>query len=244
MLKGSRKYWFIAIVCGLVTALLAYRYLMDLRASFSPDNLVQVVVASEDIKKDTVIIRSQVKLASVPAQYVNAAAPHELENVVGKTAVADIAAGEQILKPRMVSRADKNQRLAYAIPKDKRAVSIPIDTISGVSGYIRAGDRVDIVATIDIPLDEQGDAKAKTFSILTLQNIEVLAVGENLELADKKKSAGSNSMTLAVRVEDSLPLILASERGNLRLLLRSPVDKSTVKIPPYQPRNLLGTAAK
>jgi len=239
LLKGSKKYWFVAVICGLVTAMLAYRYLMDLKVSYSPDNLVQVVVATEKIKQDSLISRRQVKLASVPAQYANGAAPHRLENVVGKTAITDILAGEQVLVSRMVSSADKNERLSYAIPQHERAISIAIDNISGVAGYIKAGDRVDIVATIDVPMDEQGNENARTFSILTLQNIQVLAVGENLELADKKKSAGSKSLTLAVKVEDSLPLVLASERGNLRLLLRSPVDKSTVAVPPYQIRNLL-----
>lgn len=240
-MKGSRKYWFVAVICGLVTAMLGYRYLMDLKANYSPNNLVQVVVATENIKKDSLISRSQVKLAAVPSPYVNAIAPHKLEAVVGKTAIADISPGEQVLISRLVSSTDKNQRLSYAVPPQKRAVSIAIDDISGVAGYIKAGDRVDIVATIDVPLDEQGNGNARTFSILTLQNIEVLAVGENLELADKKKSAGSKSLTLAVKVEDSLPLVLASERGSLRLLLRSPVDKSTVTVPPYQTRNLLGS---
>lgn len=240
MLKGSRKYWFIAIVCGLVTAMLAYRYLQDVRTRFSPDNLMQVVVATEEIKKDTAISRSQVKLAYVPAQYVNASAPHRVEIVVGKTATADIAAGEQVLQSRMVSSADKSERLAYAIPQNKRAVSIAVNDISGVAGYVKVGDHVDIVATMDVPMDEQGNGNSRAFSILTLQNIEVLAVGENLQLADKNKSAGSKSLTLAVKPEDSLPLVLASERGNLRLLLRSPVDKSTVTLPPCQPRSLLG----
>jgi len=241
-LKGSRKYWFIAIVCGLVTTMLGYRYLMDLRTSYSPNNLVQVVVAKENIKMDSLISRSQVKLAAVPAPYVNAIASHRIETVVGKTAIADISAGEQVLVSRLVSPTDKNKRLSYAVPPQERAVSIAIDNISGVAGYVKAGDRIDIVATIDVPLDEQVNGNTRTFSILALQNIEVLAVGENLELADKKKSAGSKSLTLAVKVEDSLPLVLASERGNLRLLLRSPVDKSIVAVPPYQTRNLLGEA--
>jgi len=239
LLKGSRKYWFIAVICGLTTAMLAYRYLIDLKASYSPDNLVQVVVATENIEKDSLITRSQVKLTDIPGQYANNGAPHSLEKVIGKTATANITVGEQILKSRVVSPLDKTNRLRYAIPRDKRAVSIAIDNISGVAGYIKAGDRIDVVATIDVPIDEQVNGSKRTFSILTLQNIEVLAVGENLELADKKQSAGTKSLTLAVKVEDSLPLILASERGSLRLLLRSPVDKRSVALPPYQIQNLL-----
>lgn len=242
MLKGSRKYWFIAIVCGLVAAMLVYRYLQDLKTAYSPDNLMQVVVATENIKKDTVISRSQVKLTQVPAQYVNPAAPHRMENVVGKTAASDITVGEQVLQTRMVTSADKNERLAYAIPRNKRAVTVAVNNISGVAGYVKTGDHVDILATLDISMDDQGSGNSKAFTVLTLQNIEVLAVGDSLELPDKNKSAGSKSLTLAVRLEDSLPLVLASERGNLRLLLRPPVDKTTVTLPPCQARNLLGAA--
>lgn len=243
MLRGSRKYWFVAVVCGLVTAMLTYRYISDLKTSYSPDNLVQVVIAREHITRDTMISRGQVKLAAIPAQYVNVGAVHRIESVLGKTAAADMPAGEPVLMSRLVSSAKKAERLAYAIPPQQRAVSIAVDSISGVAGYIKAGDRIDVVATVDVPMDEQGNGNARTFSILTLQNIEVLAVGDNLELADKKKSAGSKSLTLAVKVEDALPLVLASERGNLRLLLRSPVDKSTKTVSPIPLRTLLESAS-
>jgi len=140
----------------------------------------------------------------------------------------------------LVSANDKSQRLAYSIPASKRAVSIPVDSISGVSGYIKAGDRVDIVATLDIPVsDSAAGGNASVFTVVALQDIEVLAVGENPELVAKKSAEAAKSITLAVSVQEAQPLILGSERGNLRLLLRPPVDKSKTGLAPFQLKDFL-----
>lgn len=238
MFKGTRKYWFIAVVCGIAAVLLSYQYLQDIKSRYRPDDLVQVVKARQAISKDSLITKKQVELDSLPAKFVHPDSINDLKLVVGKTAITDIAAGEEILKQRLVSVNEKSDRLAYSIPVSKRAVSIPIDSISGVSGYIKAGDRVDIIVTADIAMgDTAGNTNA--FSVLSLQDIEVLAVGENPELLNKKSAEGAKSITLAVSIKEAQPLILGSERGNLRLLLRPPVDKSKTSLVPFQLKDLL-----
>ncbi len=240
MLKGTRKYWFIAVVCGIAAALLSYQYLQDIKSRYRPDDLVQVVKAREAIAKDSLISKNQVELDSLPAKFVHPNSLNNLNLAVGKTAITDIAAGEEILKQRLVSADEKSHRLAYTIPASKRAVSIPIDSISGVSGYIKAGDRVDIVTTVDIPIsDLAAGGSASAFSVVTLQDIEVLAVGQNPELLTKKSAEGDKSITLAVSLQEAQPLILGSERGNIRLLLRPPVDKSKTGIAPFQLKDFL-----
>jgi len=240
VLKGSRKYWLIAVLCGLVAALLFYRYMQDIKTSYLPDDLIKVVRATASIKKDTLISDKQVEVVELPAQYAHPDSLRSKEAVVGKIAVSDIAAGEEILKQKLLSPEDKDRRLAYAVPKLKRAVSIPIDNISGVSGFIEPGDKVDVVATVDIPVrDFQGNEKPTSFSILVLQDIEVLAVGVNPDIAGKENSAVGKTLTLAVSVEEAQPLVLASERGNLRLLLRSPIDDSKADLKLYQLKDFL-----
>lgn len=239
MLKGTRKYWFIAVICGITATLLFYQYMQDVKSRYRPDHLVQVVKAREAISKDSLITKNQVELDNLPAKYVHPESLDELNLVVGKTAITDIADGEQIIKQRLVSADEKNQRLAYAIPASKRAVSIPTDSISGVSGYIKAGDRVDIVATVDIALGDAASGNTNAYSVLSLQDIEVLAVGENPELLTKKSAEGAKTITLAVSVQEAQPLILGSERGNLRLLLRSPIDKTKTALTPYQLKDFL-----
>lgn len=239
MLKGTRKYWFIAIICGIAAVLLSYQYLQDIKSRYRPDDLIQVVKARETIRKDSLITKDQVELDHLPAKFVHPDSLSNLNLVVGKTAITNISAGEEILKQRLVSADEKSHRLAYIIPASKRAVSIPIDSISGVSGYIKAGDRVDIVTTVDIPVSDAAGGSTRAFTVVTLQYIEVLAVGGNPELLTKKSTEPAKSITLAVSVQEAQPLILGSERGNLRLLLRPPVDKSKIGLAPFQLKDFL-----
>lgn len=234
MLKGTRKYWFIAIICGLIAVLLSYQYMQDIKSRYSPDDLVKVVKARQMISKDSLITSAQVELESVPAQYVHPNSVKNLDMVVGKTAITDIAAGELILKERLVTDDEKKQRLAYMIPENMRAVSIPVDSTSGVSGYIKPGDRVDIAATVDIPVSNEAGGSAIAVTAITLQDIEVLAVGNNPDLTVKKNAEEAKTLTLAVSIKDAPPLILASERGNIRLMLRPPVDKSKTSVAPFK----------
>lgn len=238
MLKGSKKYWVLAVLCGLAAAFFSYQYLQDLKTRYSPDNLVPVLMAGEKINKDSIINAKQLTVDYLPAQYVHPQALRSREGAAGKTAITEIMAGEQVLESRLLSESNRREQLAYNIPKDRRAVSVAIDNISGVAGYIKTGDYVDVIATMDIA-DAGSKENSRTYSILTLQEIKVLAVGENIELGDKKNAGTGKTITLAVTINEALPLVLASERGNLRLLLRSPVDKSKVNLAPYQPGNLL-----
>jgi pilus assembly protein CpaB len=240
MLKGSRKYWVIAIICGLVASFLSYRYLQDIKSRYSPDDLVPVVMAKITINKDSPIKAEQLKVENLPGKYVHPDALHNVKDVAGKIATTSIIAGEEILGPKLLSSADKANRLAYMIPGSKRAVSIPVNEISGVAGFVKVGDRVDIMATIDLPSGtDQVTEKPIGYSILTLQDIEVLAIGENPEILDKKSPGGGKTLTLAVSLQEAQPLVLASERGNLRVLLRSPVDQSRTNLAPFQLKNFL-----
>lgn len=241
MLKGSRKYWLIALLFGLAAGLAFYRYLQEIKELYRPDDLVQVVRAREAIPGNSVINEKQVEITSLPAKYVHPDALVKENAVVGKIATSDISAGEEILKGRLLSAKDSDRRLAYTIPVSKRAVSIPIDNINGVSGFIEAGDRVDIIGTVDIPLPTaQGNETSRTYSVLTLQNIEVLAVGENPDTVNPKNPVGPKTITLAVAIQEAQPLVLASERGKLRLLLRHPVDKARAELAPFRLQDFLG----
>ncbi|MEN6324928.1 MAG: Flp pilus assembly protein CpaB [Syntrophomonas sp.] len=230
MFVGTRKYWVVAIICGLVASLLSYQYIEKIKTSYEPDNLSEIVKASQNIKKDSIITAEQITVEKIPDNYIHPDGMKDKKLVVGKTAISNIFAGEQILKQDLLSSSSNTGRLAYSIPVNKRGVSIPIDSISGVSGYIKPGDRVDIIGTIEIPVGE----KPVSFSVYTLQNIEILAMPNNQTDNGKKTAVDAKSIVLAVAPQEVQRLVLASEKGNLRLLLRSPVDKSWVVLPPYQ----------
>lgn len=233
LLKGTRKYWLIAIICGLLAAFLFYRYIEELKASSQPANLVEVLIAGEAIKKDSIITAKQVKLVEIPDQYASNNCLHKKDEAIGKIAVTDMAAGEVIMPHKLLS-AGRKEKLSYSVPISRRAVAIPIDAVSGVAGSVKPGDHVDIIGTLDIAAP--GSDKAIAYSIFTLQDIPVLMVGDD---ADGQKSSAKSTVVLSVASEEVQRLVLMSERGKLRLVLRSPVDQSRVTLPPLRLEDLL-----
>ncbi|MEN6391835.1 MAG: Flp pilus assembly protein CpaB [Syntrophomonas sp.] len=238
MLRGTRKYWLIALVFGLLVAALFYRYLHDMKTAYTPKDLVPVVKANQNIPKDTVINTNALVIENIPAQYVHPDAVRDMTAVAGKVTTTNIAAGEQILNQKMLGTSDEEKRLAYTVPQNKRAMSIAVDSVSGVSGNIQQGDIVDVIAVIDVKT--AGETDAVTYSLLAAQNITVLSIGENTSTsAEKKTQDKATTVTLAVSVEEAQRLALATEKGAIRLLLRSPVDKATTVAPAMGPKEFV-----
>jgi len=239
VLKGTRKYWFIAIICGIIASLLFYQYLQELKNRYTPNDLVQIVKARSVIAADTLIGNDRIEVTKIPSKYVHSETIKDPKDVVGKIAVTDIAAGEPILKSKVVTPGDKNTRFSYGINNWIRAVSVAVDNVSGVSGYIEAGDKVDVIATVDIPVkDTQGRENLTPFCIFSAQNIEVLAVGSK-GLVNNKNTQEVKTVTLAMPVDQVQSVVLASEKGRIRLILRSPVDKSENELPPFTLKDYL-----
>lgn len=237
MLRGTRKYWLIALVFGLLVAALFYRYLHDMKTAYTPKDLVSVVKAKENIPKDTVIDINSLVVEEIPTQYVHPDAARDKTAVAGKVTTSNIAAGEQILNQKMLGASDEEKRLAYVVPQNKRAMSVAVDSVSGVSSHVQPGDVVDVVAVIDVKT--AGEGEAITYSLLVVQNVEVLAIGENAGSTAEKKNQDESTVTLAVTVEEAQRLAMATEKGAIRLLLRSPVDKGTITLPAMGPKEFV-----
>jgi pilus assembly protein CpaB len=139
MLKGTKKYWLVAMVCGLAASILFYRYLQDIEASYSPDKLVSVVVARTAIESDSRITADQLKIENIPARFAHPNALHDIKDVAGKITTGTLVAGQSILSQQLVNSTDKAKRLSYSIPNSQRAVSIAVNDVSGVSVLLRPG---------------------------------------------------------------------------------------------------------
>ena len=237
MFKGVKKYWFIAIICGLIAAGLFYVFLLQVEEQYRPDDLVTVVKAAQPIAADEVIRLEQLMTAEVPAKYAHPNGARDTADVVGKISTTDIAAGEEVIKEKLVGEKEKVGRLAYNVPLNKRAVAIEINEASAVSYNVQPGDHVDVMATLDI-----GGGVAETdvsATLFVLQDVEVLSVGVKGQVANAENTSVANTLTLAVTPEQARPLVLASERGELRLLLRSPVDNSQYILPAFRINNFI-----
>jgi len=226
----------LALVFGLLTSYLVLTYLQEVKAALDDNEYVEIVVANQDIPVNTVVSASMVSMKKIPFQYVHSQEITDNSEVIGKILLVPVNSGESIMKNQVIDQGDKKEGLAYLVPKGKRALTVPVDEVSGVAGLIKPGDKVDVIGTVAI-----GENQPKTYTLMVLQDIEVLAVGKLMDKSANEKNTAveTKTVTLAVSLAEAKPLMMASQRGVIRLMLRSPVDDSTGYTPPFAMEDFL-----
>ena len=203
----------IAIALSLVCAGLVYSYLSKADDKKISDQKA-VVVASMDIAPGTVLKADMLKIALMPKDLAQAGAYEDIASATGKRLRMPVNAGDQITNKR-INAANIMSGFVGSIPKDMRAMTIPVDEVSGVAGFIRPADYIDIAYT-------KGESQSTSASgELLLQKVLVLAVGHTDIADDKgKKQENIRSVTLALDPRDAVRLRLAQQEGRISLLLR------------------------
>lgn len=215
---NNRNVLVFSLIFGILTFLITTFYLSNVAKEQKLKNeLVTVVVAKSGIAAKTILSKELVEAVKLPRQYVLPGARSNPEEVLGKVAAVPFTAGEQIIDSK-VSLRNRQMGLAVIIPKNKRAVSVEVDASASIAGLIKPGDMVDIVCTL----------QELNRTVTILQNIQVLAIDQDLDSDTKNSGKVNRSViaTLALDIVDSEKLILASNKGTLKLLLR-PVDDNT-----------------
>ena len=217
MTKLSKKsLLLVAVALSAVFAFMLYRYLNTPIASET------VIVAKTDIAPKTTITAEMIKEVAVPKDYIQPNALKDKKNVVGSITRENVIAGEQITSRRLVV-AGKSIGFTGIIPKDKRAMTVAVTEETGVAGFPKPGDYVDVVVTFD--QQELGEPVSQ----IVLQNLQVLATNHEMEGGDsaaqttaKASAAASktNTVTLAVNPLEAAQLALSDEKGKIRLALR------------------------
>ena len=236
----NKKLIITAIILSFITTISIFWYLKKVQiTSAVGTELEKVVMAKVDIPAKTDIKAEMVEIKEIPKGFAHANVMVNADDVVGKLSGEPLYAGEQVLSQNLVTIGDNSKGLAFQIPKGKRALSLPVNDVSGIAGLIKPGDKVDVIATLD--LDSQKNVGRVVQSSAILQNILVLAINKNLDDVGISETGaeGQTTVTLAVNPEDSTPLILASEKGMVRLTLRGHTDEEIRKIPAYKLSNFL-----
>ena len=172
-----------------------------------------VVVARDDIAPNTVLREDMLEVKELPATAVPKGSVMVMRDVVGKPAASTIYAGDVITVAKVFS--DKSATgFTGTIPENCRAVSVGINDITGVAGFAKPGDYVDVI------LVEKGKAGAS--SRFLLQNILLLAVNQSAGTKEEAKKAASKPAiaTLALTPENMLELVSAAAVGEIHLALR------------------------
>jgi len=183
---------------------------------------VQVVVAAMDLPLGTKIELGEVKLARWSADSLPDGAYTDPRQVLGSYVKNSLVANEPIVQTKLFTGDKTAGVMPLLIPFGMRAVSVPVDEVSDVAGFVLPHTRVDVlVATTG---EGSGD---KAFSKVILQNVEVLAVAQEVE-QKKDEPEIVKVVTLLVTPQESERLALASHSGTLRLAMRNYNDNKIV----------------
>lgn len=213
----------LAIFLGLIAVYLANSYFSgveDRQAREAEENrLARIVVATQDFQFGTPLATTNLRLANWPANSVPQGAFVSVEEATrgGRVALRPIAIGEPILSSK-VSGEGGRATLSSILPEDLRAVSIPVNQVTGVGGFVRAGDVVDVMLTRQIPGD--GASGDDRMTSIVLENVLVLAIDQ---VADENQTAPQVGQTATVQTDlvGAQKLTLARQVGSLSLALRN-----------------------
>lgn len=223
-----------ALVFGLLAAVSVSRYLSSAQANTK--NMNTVVVAKVDIPLGTKITEAQVDSVQAASGTTPDGAFESVDKLVGRVAVVNIAARETITDTKLAPEGTA-AGLSAVIPEGYRAMTVKVDDAAGISGFIQPGTLVDVVVVIN-PADKT--TNQDPISKIVLQNIKVLANGQNIDHPKDEREANSvKAVTLQVTPEQAEKLALASNEGKLQLVMRNQIDQGDTQTSGVDKRRLL-----
>lgn len=238
-----KKVVLFAVIAALCAGALLYFYLGKLEAQkevkIEYDN---VLVAAADIPAFTPISIEMLTFKQIPKGYAHPQAAHTVEEVVGYVTERDVLAGEEIIPTKLKQFGETDSGLSYVVPEGMRAVTVAVDEISGVAGFLKRGDYVDVLsyttASVQIEKTEQAadgtqlttqSTQSVNTTVVAAQNVQVVAIGMSLsaastDAADNAAAVGYNSVTLLLTPEDAMRVMQGSKSGIIMLILRASGD--------------------
>jgi pilus assembly protein CpaB len=244
---GGRNLLFVglAVALGLIAVILANSYFRGVETRqqrvAQEQRLARIVVATRPLEFGEPLTNENLRLANFPASSVPDGAFRSVEDATrgGRVALRPIVVNEPVLSDK-VSGADGRAVLASNLAPGMRAVSIPVNAVAGVSGFIRPGDVVDILLTRSIPGSE-GNENMMTDVIL--DRVKVLAIDQNPNEKDTKPKVGKTAV-VEVDLYQAQKLVLAQKLGALSLALRNVAQPEQVAMTTVTARDLGGAGVR
>lgn len=185
-------------------------------------DLKDVVVAGRPMNPGTTVTAEDLKVIKMPVAQVPKGSFSKAEDVLGRPVISQILLEEPILDGRLSQRG-AGVGVAPIIPPGMRAVTVRINDIVGVAGWVQPGMRVDLLITGDPP--GKGTRVTKT----VLQNIHVLSVGATMQVDPKGQPVNAPNVTLLVTPAQAEAITLAANGGNIQMVLRNGADQEIAK---------------
>lgn len=235
---AKKKLLIAAMLVGTFAALLFFLYAaqMQEREQELRADEVAVVKASREIPAGTPLTKDRITTELIPKRFLppTALMKSDLELYVGQNVASNIKEGAMILASDF-SVVEAARTLSGRIPAGERAMSVPVDAVSGVSGLLRPGDRVDVLGTFpvgtqDEVIPEAGGRESVGYVTMTLlQNVTLLAVGQEISdvassEAQRQQRGAYSTITMSVTIDEAELIVIAQTRGKLNMLLRNRED--------------------
>lgn len=220
----------VALVLGLMTSILVFSWLQNeknrlLAAPIPLTQNVKVVVANADFAWGTKLTPEMVQVQEFPSGMIPEGHFISADAIKDRVVMVDVKRNEVLLESKLAPAGASTGGVAAVTDINKRAMSVKVDDVIGVAGFIKPADRVDVMVTIEPDAGKQGNSMAK----MILENVKVLAAGTQMERKGKDEEPKQvQVITLEVDVEEAEKLALASTQGKLRLALRNPLNQQHV----------------
>jgi pilus assembly protein CpaB len=205
----------VALALGAFVSLFVYKNLQGRPSTVEAG--ADVIVAADDIQVGARVEEHDVRIARFPASGVPGGAYSKRSQVMGRGVIIPISRGEFIL-PSKLAPENAGSGLPSLIPPGMRAVSVRVNEVVSVAGFVGPGTRVDVLLT-GTP---NGSTESQTTTVL--QNVAVIASGQRLERNAAGEPQNTPVITLLASPEDAERLTLASSEGKIQLSLRNPLD--------------------
>ena len=217
----------LALVSGGIAAYLAFQVIGGTDDEAADERTVQVTsvaVAATPMDVGQIVTEEDVTMVEWPADAVPAGYSESASEVVGRGVITPIAINEPLLAAKL-ARKEAGGGLPIIVPEGMRAVSVPVNQVIGVAGFVLPGTRVDVLVTATLPEGDESETQ------VVLQDVEVLSAGQTIRRTTEGATQPQvvSVVTLLVTPEQAETLTLATESGQLQLALRNTLDRDTVE---------------
>jgi pilus assembly protein CpaB len=227
----------IAVLAGGGLAYGTYNMMNNQQVRVVQSKTRPVVVAKTDLSLGAELRMEDLDVVQFPDGQAPEGAFVKREEVVGRGVISSFVKNEPILPAKLASK-EAGSGLPPVIPEGMRAVSVRVNEVIGVAGYVLPGTHVDVLATAS-PTNNPSDTTSK----VVLANVQVLTAGTRIEQNQKDgKPVQVTVVTMSVTPEQAERLALASTEGKIQLALRNPLDQTAPATPGIKPAVLLGIA--
>jgi pilus assembly protein CpaB len=214
----------LAILSGSVAAFSVVRYLQDRPAPLmasTPAETRPVVVAARQVALGATLTEEDLQVIQWPATALPQGIATSTSEVVGRSVISDLHINEPVLAAKLADTGLHG--LIPLIPSGMRALSVKVDEVVGVAGFVTPQTRVDVILIMQPP------GQRETVSKVILQNIRALAANQQITETENGQPLVSTVVTVLVTPEQAEKLSLAATQGRIQMALRNSLDLDPVE---------------